>query len=704
MKKFLKQLLAPHHLEYIALNRDLLVLETSSEVNQFAENCSAVELGNHICDAFPELMGMEELLIEILDGNIPNFELKSITRVQHDGTYLYFDLYVIPYQEDKDNSGNLVIFLEDVTDRMGLEQTLVQATNETNLLVRKLETTKNYIEKIISSMAEALIVTNTKGKIKSVNHSVEVLFGYSESELVGKDISLLIADENFCHRVERYFSVSEGEPLSDVEVNCCTKSGIWIMVSFSCSLIETDISQQNEGNFSTKEIVFIGRDITERQRAQRRQILQYVTTLILADSPTIEKAIAELLPVICDTLGWDVGELWMTEEGEKLMFSRTHTCAFCDPHLLRCVASWSQDSVYFDEFIKYTEKIAVPPGIGLVGSVWNKGACEWINEVIEDENFTRAEIAAQVGLHASFAFPILGDYDEITARRSVLGVMTFLSRFPQSHDEDLLQTMAALGSQMGQFIKRKQAEEAIRVEQAKSERLLLNILPSAIADRLKQDESTIAEYFPHATVLFADLVGFTPLSASMSPIALVNLLNQIFSAFDRLSEKHGLEKIKTIGDAYMVVGGIPTQKDDHAHAIALMALDMQKAVAEFNIKNNKDFSIRIGIHSGPVVAGVIGIKKFIYDLWGDTVNIASRMESHSFPGQIQMSDATYQIIKDNFTVEERGSILVKGRGQMTTYFLLGKKANNVVNPWEKSWQPSDTQQMLTIAPILKIAD
>jgi adenylate cyclase len=704
MKKILKQLLAPHHLEYIALNRDLLVLETSSQVNQFADNCSAVEWGNHICDAFPELMGTEELLIEILDGNIPNFELKAITRVQNDGTYLYFDLYVIPYQEDTEKPGNLVIFLEDVTDRMGLEQTLVQATNETNLLVRKLETTKNYIEKIISSMAEALIVTNTTGKIQSVNQAVEVLFGYSESELVGKDISLLIADENFCHRVERYFSVSGGEPLSNVEVSCCTKTGIWITVSFSCSLIETDISQLNEGNFSTKEIVFIGRDITERQRAQRRQILQYVTTLILADSPTLEKAIAELLPVICDTLGWDVGELWMTEVGEKLMFSRTHTCAFCDPHLLRCVASWSQDSVYFDEFIKYTQKMAIPPGIGLVGSVWNKGACEWVFDLANDETFCRAEIAAQVGLHATFGFPILGDYDEITASRSVLGVMTFLSRFPQSHDEDLLQTMAALGSQIGQFIKRKQAEETIRVEQAKSERLLLNILPSAIADRLKQDESTIAEYFPHATVLFADLVGFTPLSASMSPIALVNLLNQIFSAFDRLSEKHGLEKIKTIGDAYMVVGGIPTQKDDHADAIALMALDMQKAVAEFNVKNNKDFAIRIGIHSGPVVAGVIGIKKFIYDLWGDTVNIASRMESHSFPGKIQISDATYQIIKDNFTVEERGSILVKGRGEMTTYFLLGKKANNVVNPWEKSWQPSDTQQMLTIAPIMKMAD
>ncbi|MGL4376306.1 MAG: PAS domain S-box protein, partial [Microcoleaceae cyanobacterium] len=456
MKKFLKQLLAPHHLEYIALNRDLLVLETSSQVNQFADNCSEVQRGNHICDAFPELMGTEELLIEILDGNIPNFELKAITRVQNDGTYLYFDLYVIPYQEDTENSGNLVIFLEDVTDRMGLEQTLVHATNETNLLVRKLETTKNYIEKIISSMAEALIITNTKGKIQSVNHAVEVLFGYSESELVGKDISLLIADEKFSHRVERYLAVSAGEPLNNVEVSCRTKTGIWITVSFSCSLIEMDINQLNEGNFSTKEIVFIGRDITERQRAQRRQILQYVTTLILADSPTLEKAIAELLPVICDTLGWDVGELWMTEAGEKLMLSPTHTGAFCHPDLLRCVANWSQPSLSLDEFLNYTTKMTISPGMGLVGLVWNTGTSQWVCDLVDDQNFCRAEIAEKVGLHATFGFPILGDYDEITARRSVLGVMTFLSRFPQSHDEDLLQTMAALGSQIGQFIKRKQ--------------------------------------------------------------------------------------------------------------------------------------------------------------------------------------------------------------------------------------------------------
>ncbi|MEO6862057.1 MAG: adenylate/guanylate cyclase domain-containing protein, partial [Microcoleus sp.] len=220
---------------------------------------------------------------------------------------------------------------------------------------------------------------------------------------------------------------------------------------------------------------------------------------------------------------------------------------------------------------------------------------------------------------------------------------------------------------------RKQAEDALREEQVKSEKLLLNILPKAIAERLKQNETTIAEYFPEVTVLFADIVGFTKLSTTMSPIALVELLNQIFSGFDLICEQHGLEKIKTIGDAYMAVGGLPNPRADHAEAIALMALDMQTEIARFNATNRKYFSIRVGIHSGPVVAGVIGIKKFIYDLWGDTVNIASRMESHGLPWRIQVSETTYKLLEHKYLFEERGTIEVKGRGGMKTYLLVGHK-------------------------------
>ena len=210
-------------------------------------------------------------------------------------------------------------------------------------------------------------------------------------------------------------------------------------------------------------------------------------------------------------------------------------------------------------------------------------------------------------------------------------------------------------------------------EQEKSERLLLNILPKAIAERLKQGESTIADSFNDVTVMFADLVGFTKLSASLSPGELVELLNDIFSGFDNLADKYGLEKIKTIGDAYMVVGGLPTPRKDHAEAIADMALDMLDKIAQVPTEDGQPLKIRIGINTGAVEAGVIGSKKFTYDLWGDTVNTANRMESHGIPSAIQVTKETYERLLDKYVFKERGIVDVKGKGPMTTYLLMGRK-------------------------------
>ncbi|CAD5969185.1 Adenylate cyclase [Planktothrix tepida] len=210
-------------------------------------------------------------------------------------------------------------------------------------------------------------------------------------------------------------------------------------------------------------------------------------------------------------------------------------------------------------------------------------------------------------------------------------------------------------------------------EQEKSERLLLNILPEAIAQRLKRGESTIADSFADVTVLFADIVNFTKLSANLSPAQLVEILNEIFSAFDELAEKYELEKIKTIGDAYMVVGGLPTPRDDHAEAIANMALDMQNIIGQFHLQGNEPVQMRTGINTGAVEAGVIGTKKFTYDLWGDTVNTANRMESHGIAGKIQVTVATYERLKDKYIFEERGLIDIKGKGEMLTYFLTARK-------------------------------
>jgi PAS domain S-box-containing protein len=222
---------------------------------------------------------------------------------------------------------------------------------------------------------------------------------------------------------------------------------------------------------------------------------------------------------------------------------------------------------------------------------------------------------------------------------------------------------------------RIRAEQALRLEKNKSERLLLNILPKPIVEQLKQFQGSLAQQFPEATILFADIVNFSPLSAEISPLELLNLLNQIFSVFDQLAEKHGVEKIKTIGDAYMVAGGLPVPTDNHAEAIGQMALDMQQAIHQFKTEQGKPLQIRIGINTGPVVAGVIGTKKFSYDLWGDAVNVASRMESSGLPGRIQVTAATKERLQDKYLFEERGSITVKGKGKMISYWLIGRKGD-----------------------------
>ncbi|HEY9727148.1 MAG TPA: adenylate/guanylate cyclase domain-containing protein [Chroococcales cyanobacterium] len=214
-------------------------------------------------------------------------------------------------------------------------------------------------------------------------------------------------------------------------------------------------------------------------------------------------------------------------------------------------------------------------------------------------------------------------------------------------------------------------EEALHYQQQCTEDLLHNILPDPIAQRLKLQESLIADSFDEVTVLFADLVNFTELSAQIPATKLVDLLNKIFSVFDRLTQKHGLEKIKTIGDAYMVVGGLPQPRPDHAESVAEMALDMQQEINRFKRNDGKPFDLRIGINTGPVVAGVIGTKKFAYDLWGDTVNMASRMESTGIAGGIQVTAATYKLLKDKYLFEERDAIAIKGKGEMITYWLRG---------------------------------
>jgi class 3 adenylate cyclase len=216
-------------------------------------------------------------------------------------------------------------------------------------------------------------------------------------------------------------------------------------------------------------------------------------------------------------------------------------------------------------------------------------------------------------------------------------------------------------------------ERARDREQAKSERLLLNVLPAPVAARLKQDDGIIADACAEVSVLFADIVGFTPLSERLAAEDLVAVLDRVFAAWDRLAARHGVEKIKTIGDAYMVAAGIPVPRSDHAEATAEMALAMGPALAAVASETGLPLRVRIGIDTGPVVAGVIGRAKFIYDLWGDTVNTASRMETHALPGTIQVTSRAYDRLRPRYQLRPRGPIEVKGKGPMNAYLLIGPR-------------------------------
>ncbi|MBV8757368.1 MAG: hypothetical protein JO257_08845 [Deltaproteobacteria bacterium] len=221
------------------------------------------------------------------------------------------------------------------------------------------------------------------------------------------------------------------------------------------------------------------------------------------------------------------------------------------------------------------------------------------------------------------------------------------------------------------FLKKRQLEE----ERAKSDALLLNILPPSIAERLKRGEQPIADRFDEVTVLFADVVNFTPLAERLTPERLVEVLNLIFSTFDRITQEHALEKIKTIGDAYMVVGGAPTVRPDHARAVAALALALRDAVQTIAVGELEGLAVRIGVHTGPVVAGVIGQRKFSWDLWGDTVNTASRMESHGIAGEIQVSAAVVDRLEGAHRLSPRGEIDVKGKGRMPAWLLESRDAS-----------------------------
>ncbi|NEP61238.1 MAG: GAF domain-containing protein [Symploca sp. SIO2G7] len=516
------------------------------------------------------------------------------------------------------------------------------------------------------------------------------------------------------------------------------------------------------------------------QRNQKIHLLQTITQAI-SESPDFESALEITLRNVCETIGWHFAEAWIPNTQSTL---------------LECSPAWYSSGLpALKQFRQDSQKLQFAPGVDLPGRVWLSQQPEWIQDLtIEPESlFVGSQMVLATGLSSCLAIPLV-------VNEQVLAVFVFFTLESCQQDQQLVELVWAVGSQLGAVIQRKQAEEALRIAeeryhsivenaiegifqttpsgrflsgnpalakilgysspeelitsiqdiaqqlyfepnrrgeliaaiqednavfdfeslvyrqdgniiwisentrgvfdstgkllyyegilsdittrkaeqealrylQEQSEQLLLNILPNPIAQQLKQYPDIIADSHDNVSVLFADLVGFTQFSAQTSATELVRILNLIFSAFDHLAERHGLEKIKTIGDAYMVAAGLPIPHPNHAIAIAEMALDMQAEMARVAPKTGEEFQLRIGINSGSVVAGVIGIKKFIYDLWGDTVNVASRMESQGINGAIQVTAATYELLQDKYLFEERGIISVKGKGEMTTYLLKGR--------------------------------
>jgi class 3 adenylate cyclase len=285
-----------------------------------------------------------------------------------------------------------------------------------------------------------------------------------------------------------------------------------------------------------------------------------------------------------------------------------------------------------------------------------------------------AAYVAVVGTIPGLALDVFGSHIPLLLGTGAVGFsIGYLTEFNERRAFALRMLIEQRESQLSEERDKLRLSEARLIEEkGKSEALLLSVLPQSIVARLKEEGRSIADGIVECTVLFCDLVGFTALAQEMGPRALVSLLNRLFSAFDSLCEKHGLEKIKTIGDAYMVAGGVPEYVENHAAAVADMALEMLLSLEDFNRQNDTKLGLRIGMHSGPVVAGIIGTRKFSYDLWGDTVNTAARMESHGEPGRVQMTEATGRLLGRTHAVEERGFVEVKGKGRLKTFWLTGR--------------------------------
>jgi len=479
------------------------------------------------------------------------------------------------------------------------------------------ESQKKYRD-LVESTNSIIVRMLPSGVITFLNTYGQQFFGYAEADIVGHSIFGTITPRTETSEAEMKawldFISSTPEHHQDIEAEQTRSTGEQVWVKWSTKAI---VNQQGE----VVEILSIGFDISDRKRAEAAlQEKEQYLRLILNNIP--------------QQVFW---------KGTNLTF-------------MGCNRNWAIAIGLTDpeEIIGKTDYDLLPS-----------------TEVAEQFRAQDLKILASGTPTLHQIAPKVRSSDGKT-------VWLDISKIP-IHDTN--GNIVGILGVVDDITQRKEAEEALKAEQEKTELLLLNVLPDAIAQQLKQslgelqapdNRALIAESFGEVTVLFADIVNFTTISSNINATDLVGLLNRIFTVFDDLCDRHGLEKIKTIGDAYMVVGGLPNPRYDHAEAIADMALDMQEAVSRLRTYEGGSIQVRVGINTGPVIAGVIGKKKFTYDLWGDVVNTASRMESHGIAGKIQVTESTYNRLKHAYQFESRGTIEVKGKGELHTYWLICK--------------------------------
>lgn len=551
----------------------------------------------------------------------------------------------VPVIDDRDRITHLLCIAEDITERKQAQEALEQAEEK--------------YRSIFENATEGIFQMAPNGCYISANLALARMYGYdSPEELIA---SVTHVGKQLYLRPNRWAifvgMLEQNAVLSNFEAEVYRKDGnvIWISqnVRVVCDVrgricyyegIVTDITRRKFAEDALRE--------SERQLRNYNKVLVKLTKNKGIGQGNLSVALKAITKATARMLGLGRVSVWLYDESRSK---------------IECLNLFDLDANRYSEGME----LAIEDYPSYFKALQSKGSVV-SSDVLSDPRL-------QELLDSYLIPPNIRSLLDVPVSQSgkILGVVCLEQVNKEHHwtpeEESFARSIAELVALALEARDRKRAEEALRLEQEKSEQLLLNILPHAIAKRLKEEQRAIAEHFNEVTILFADIVGFTPLSAKLPPIALVNFLNEIFSTFDELAEKHGLEKIKTIGDAYMVVGGLPVARADHAEAVAAMALDMQAAIQHFQAEKGEPFQIRIGINTGPVVAGVIGIKKFIYDLWGDTVNVASRMESSGLPGNIQVTTAIYERLKDKYIFEERGAIAVKGKGNMNTYWLQAPK-------------------------------